>query len=811
MANIQLASEEWVTGFIDQSKWEKVSLATTIHPRWIDSQNIDIYGTDEYGLDLIPGGTRNGITGLFTATALNAGVGGISAIWTSTQTPGFAGYTSINLYAGYPTLYVTDNKHPNNGQTLRLVRDCTISELLLHDGKYTDKYTDYDTNIYNTCKIGTQIWTTSNLKVTHYNDGSLIPNNLTNDQWITDISGATCLIPYIDELTTDELIVSTYGILYNAYAISNVKGIVDSVNGWRIPTKDDALTLQTYVSLNGNILKSTRQINTQYYVHFKPKYSKRIDYSIIDNLPISLSLSGGTLTGNLTGLTFYGSGAGLNNIPTSGIIGISSIGSAISVIYSELVSLVNTSGLTIGKTYLITDYQTRHIIPNTSIINLGTIEPLFVNASGNNTLSPICYSKSYSKDIIYYDLNNRQDLVPGCNKGYIYRRIDTLQNNDIPFDFRNVKFRRWQLNVTNIWNSGTTYNKSSVVLYSGTTQIYICLYNNVINSNPSTDFNAWKLFDWNNLSYVSTAQSSWEIGISIPCSTGYTDYYMWSNWNNYSSSMSNKIELNIAYGNILNSSNTVIFSYGFMNNYIGSNFSSNSIGDSFSDNKIGKDFKNNSIGSMFVSNSISNNFNFNNISESFTDNIIENYFSYNTISKNTTYNLFGTYFSYNNIAAGFTGNKIGYNSRYNSIGRNSAYNVIEGNFSSNTVDYGLSSNVIDYGINTNTIGYNFSENNISSYFSANIIGNNFNRNNISHYCQSNTISDNFSYNNIGSKFSSNIIGSSFQMNNVSDSFGGLDFTSATHVYLAYTTELFTNSSYQQKLIFDKITIVNANA
>jgi len=164
---------------VDQSKWEKLPLSTILHPRWIDSQNIDIYGIDKYGFNLIPGGTRNGITGIFTGTALNAGVGGISSIWTSTQTPGFIGYTAINLYAGYSSLYVTDNKHPNNGQSLRVVRDCTTLELSLPDGKTTAIYKDYDNNIYDTCKIGTQIWITSNLKVTHYQDGSLINNNLT--------------------------------------------------------------------------------------------------------------------------------------------------------------------------------------------------------------------------------------------------------------------------------------------------------------------------------------------------------------------------------------------------------------------------------------------------------------------------------------------------------------------------------------------------------------------------------------------------------------------------------------------------------
>lgn len=49
------------------------------------------------------------------------------------------------------------------------------------------------------------------------------------------------------------------------------------------------------------------------------------------------------------------------------------------------------------------------------------------------------------------------------------------------------------------------------------------------------------------------------------------------------------------------------------------------------------------------------------------------------------------------------------------------------------------------------------------------------------------------------------------MNNICDNFGFLDFTSATYVYLSYTKELFVNSDGSKKLIYDKTTIVDANA
>jgi hypothetical protein len=132
-----------------------------------------------------------------------------------------------------------------------------------------------------------------------------------------------------------------------------------------------------------------------------------------------------------------------------------------------------------GQKYLINDYQTVHIIPNTSDVNTGPVEPLLVTASSTNTLEPIAYSTIFPQDIIYYNIENDQDMVPGSTKGYIYRRIDTLQNNDIGLDYRNVKFRRWQINVTtsDSTGSGSTYSQGAVVLQTGTNNIYLKLDN----------------------------------------------------------------------------------------------------------------------------------------------------------------------------------------------------------------------------------------------------------------------------------------------------------------------------------------------
>jgi len=476
------------------------------------------------------------------------------------------------------------------------------------------------------------------------------------------------------------------------------------------------------------------------------------------------------------------------------------------VTYNELTSLINTNNLTIGGQYLITDYQTVHKIPNTTDINSGMTEPLLVTASGVNKLKPEAYSSLFPQDIIYYNYYSDQTMVIGCTKGYIYRRIDTAQNNDIPFDFRNVKFRRWQINVSEVWNSGTTYNRNNVVLSGNTNNI---LYVSIVSGNTGNQLsntNYWNTFYMiSNKSYVSTTSVGYQFNaLYLPCSTGYTDYNMWSNWNDYNTSFNNIIDKqflipmsNIYGSDMITYSNNVIFGYQFNNNKIGSYFFNNTIFNSFSFNKIGSYFFNNLIGFGFNNNSIKNNFSDNLLDDFFQNNSIDDYFDSNIIGINFRFNTIGGMINWNTILNNFQYNTIGNAFQNNSIGSLFNNNTIFGNFY------------------YNTIGSNFQNNTIENVFTFNNIIMYFQNNSIESYFNSNTIGSNFQYNTIGSYFNSNTIGSNFTMNNVCDYFNfdhsGLNFTSSTHVYNQYSKDLFVNSSGQRKLIYDKVTIVDATA
>jgi len=124
----------------------------------------------------------------------------------------------------------------------------------------TSTISDLDGNSYNTVLIGTQCWTQSNLKVTKYNDGTLIP-----------VLDTTIIFPTPTptqgtRIVTSPFNLSTYGYLYNWYA---AKGIATTGStlyknlcpaGWHVPSNDEWTSLTNtlgVLSMAGIKMKST--------------------------------------------------------------------------------------------------------------------------------------------------------------------------------------------------------------------------------------------------------------------------------------------------------------------------------------------------------------------------------------------------------------------------------------------------------------------------------------------------------------------------------------------------------------------------
>lgn len=122
---------------------------------------------------------------------------------------------------------------------------------------------DIDGNIYDTIKIGTQVWMKQNLKTTHYNDGTTIPTG--NIAWQSTTSGA--YVVYNNDNTNN----ATYGKLYNWHAVNSGKL---APKGWHVASEAEWLTLINYlggqytacsVMLSGNDNNFTVKLGGELY------------------------------------------------------------------------------------------------------------------------------------------------------------------------------------------------------------------------------------------------------------------------------------------------------------------------------------------------------------------------------------------------------------------------------------------------------------------------------------------------------------------------------------------------------------------
>jgi uncharacterized protein (TIGR02145 family) len=122
---------------------------------------------------------------------------------------------------------------------------------------------DIDGNTYNTVQIGTQCWTKENLRVTKYKDGSVIPldesggseGNGSDQTWSSRTTGTRT----VNKSTASNVeIFTTYGYLYNWYAVADKKGLCPS--GWHAPSDSEWKKLIDFLGgerVAGGKLKST--------------------------------------------------------------------------------------------------------------------------------------------------------------------------------------------------------------------------------------------------------------------------------------------------------------------------------------------------------------------------------------------------------------------------------------------------------------------------------------------------------------------------------------------------------------------------
>jgi uncharacterized protein (TIGR02145 family) len=103
-----------------------------------------------------------------------------------------------------------------------------------------------------TVTIGTQVWTTKNLDVATYSDGTVIPEVKDPSAWASLTTGAWCY--YNNDSENGPI----YGKLYNWYAVNDPRGLAPT--GYHIPTDAEWTTLTDFLgrsSVAGDKMKET--------------------------------------------------------------------------------------------------------------------------------------------------------------------------------------------------------------------------------------------------------------------------------------------------------------------------------------------------------------------------------------------------------------------------------------------------------------------------------------------------------------------------------------------------------------------------
>jgi len=246
---LNVARTTWIEH--ESSKWEDIPTATNLHPRWDNSEEMLIYGTDKFNFGALPSGLRDYYPGEFF------GISGYGLWWSTTE---FNAWDAYRRDIDYNEGIVRRFNYPKQGGcSIRCVRLASEVELLQPDGTINlIAAGDSDGNLYSSTKIGTQIWIRENLRTTTYNNGDPIPTNLSDVDWAADTVGAMAVynksngafVP-VAELDDEAKMVAAYGCLYNWHAVNNVKGLRMATDGFIIPTDDDWNTLTNYLISQG--------------------------------------------------------------------------------------------------------------------------------------------------------------------------------------------------------------------------------------------------------------------------------------------------------------------------------------------------------------------------------------------------------------------------------------------------------------------------------------------------------------------------------------------------------------------------------
>ena len=420
----------------------------------------------------------------------------------------------------------------------------------------------------------------------------------------------------------------------------------------------------------------------------------------------------------------------------NGIVDFTPI-SIVNITYTELKELRDNSKLKPSQYYRITDFVTTvdvNKVPEAR--SAGYRFDIIVMASKENKLQEECYAIQHEGETyfdncnlaawkIWYCLDNDTTKYAWADtangKGVIYHMIDEWQN-DCPYDFKNVQFKRYYTNGLqngddviakgyfaidnniNIFPEGAVDTSNPLYFYTFTRLNRIIsgygkgdvTQDNVLDESIQTlefSTDTYTRCQNNVLGHMKSASHILTNNVFLTISTYNEEVGSY-----YLPSYGNKIGLNCSN----NTFGSDVYGLTF-----GDGCSDNIIGDDCYYNTFGNRCSSNIFGNSCFSNIFGNDCNGNIFGNSCYGNTFEYSCGYNKFGDNCDFNTFGKGCNANSFGNYCNGNSFGNDCYCNSFGDNCDNNTFRNGCTYNTFGIGCNYNSFGNDCNNNTFGYNF--------------------------------------------------------------------------------------------------------
>lgn len=447
-----------------------------------------------------------------------------------------------------------------------------------------------------------------------------------------------------------------------------------------------------------------------------------------------------------------------------------------SLTYNKLISLIAQNALVPGAFYRMTDFVTTAVDERETAQFRSAGHPfdLLLQALTTNKLSAKAAALPHADDTyfadveldkwqVWYDINNdttKYNWADAENgKGVIYRLIDE-HNNDCPYDFKNIQFKRWA--ITDISSTSLTADAlnslKEALVYADNGNRHMANKDICGNWIPQDVQGTEYTIDENNFGWYYTFDSIFSedgtnpgdhydmsthpFHLSDECiQTVMSDYAI-----DFADCCKNNIIKSAHHEYLVDDIsykgrqilNNIVFanniSYCFFNEvsdtwvYMTQTCYANVIETECKYNTFGNDCVSNSYGNNCCNNTLSDGCSFNIFEYNCTNNILGSYCTNNKFGISCSFNTF-TGFCINNIFGDWCGaNSFGSGSENNILGNHFDLNIAGNYFISNTIDQGCEHNTFGDSFQSNSLKADCSYNTFSNYITRSTFGNDFSSN-----------------------------------------------------------------------------------